>query len=215
VTAYSESYRQLVHAGAGLLAFLLRFMTWPQAALLAVAALAFNAVVLPRVMPTLVRPSDAGGRRGLLFHPLSLLALVLIFRERLDIVAAAWVVLAFGDGAATLIGTSVGGPRLPWNPAKTWSGLIAFVLAATIGAVAASVWVAPMIVPPPPWSFTWLARSRRRWWRPSLRRFPSGSTTTSRCRLWPAWYSRLPQPSIRRRFRWKSSTSAIALVGAC
>ena len=142
----------------GLLALLLRYLTWPQAALLAVGALVFNAVVLARILPSIVRPSDrVGHRSGVLFYPLALLALVLIFRERLDIVAAAWGVMAFGDGAATVVGTRVGGPRLPWNADKKWSGLIAFVLAGSIGAVALSVWVAPMMVPTPPWFFTWLA----------------------------------------------------------
>jgi dolichol kinase/uncharacterized membrane protein len=141
----------------GALAFLLRYLTWPQAALLALVALVFNATVLARVLPAVVRPSEAAHRSGVLFYPLSILALVLIFRERLDIVAAAWAVMAFGDGAATLVGTRVGGRRLPWNRDKTWSGLIAFALAGSIGAVAASHWVAPVIVPPPSWFFTWLA----------------------------------------------------------
>ena len=142
----------------GVLAFLLRYLTWPQAALLALVALVFNATVLAKVLPGVVRISDAAAHRaGVLFYPLSLLALVLIFRERLDIVGAAWAVMAFGDGAATLVGTRADGPRLPWNTDKTWSGLIAFALAGSIGAVAVSVWVAPMIVPAPPWFFTWLA----------------------------------------------------------
>ena len=158
MTGYSETLRQVVHAATGALAFLLRYLTWRQAAVLTLVALVFSATLLPRVLPRIVRPSDAiRHRSGLLFYPLSLLALVLIFRERLDIVAAAWAVMAFGDGAATLVGTRVGGARLPWNPDKTWSGLIAFVLAGSIGAVTASVWVAPMIMPPPPWFFTWLA----------------------------------------------------------
>ena len=37
-------------------------------------------------------------------------------------------VLAFGDGSATLIGKLVGGPRLPWNPAKSFAGLCGFLL---------------------------------------------------------------------------------------
>ena len=150
--------RQAVHAAMGVLAFLLRYLTWPQAAFLTLAALVFNATVLARILPGIVRPSDTVRHRsGLLFYPLSLFALVLIFRERLDIVAAAWAVMAFGDGAATFVGTRVGGQPLPWNQDKTWSGLIAFVLAGSIGAVAASHWVAPMMLPPPPWAFTWLA----------------------------------------------------------
>lgn len=158
VPRYSEPLRQVVHAAMGALAFLLRYLTWPQAALLALAALVFNATILARLLPGIVRPSDAiGHRSGLLFYPLSLLALVLIFRERLDIAGAAWAAMAFGDGAATLVGTRVGGQRLPWNPDKTWSGLIAFALVGSIGAVAVSVWVAPMMLPPPPWFFTWIA----------------------------------------------------------
>lgn len=142
----------------GLLALVLRYLTWPQAALLALVALVFNATLLGRVLPGLVRASDAAGHQsGVLFYPLALLALVLVFRERLDIVAAVWAVMAFGDGAATLVGTRVGGPRLPWNADKTWSGLVTFALAGTVGAVALSMWVAPMIVPPPPWYFTWFA----------------------------------------------------------
>jgi dolichol kinase len=150
--------RQVIHAAMGTLAVLLRYLTWPQAALLALAALIFNATILAKLLPGIVRPSDAVGHRsGLLFYPLSLLALILVFRERLDIAGAAWAVMAFGDGAATLVGTRVGGQRLPWNPDKTWSGLIAFALVGSIGAVAVSVWVAPMMLPPPPWFFTWIA----------------------------------------------------------
>jgi len=48
------------------------------------------------------------------------------FTRRLEIVAAAWGLLAFGDGFATLAGKGLGGPRLPWNRAKTWTGLGAF-----------------------------------------------------------------------------------------
>lgn len=142
----------------GGLAFALRYLTWPQAALLALVALVFNATLLTRVLPGIVRPAAASGyRAGVLFYPLALLALVFIFRERLDIVAAAWAVMAFGDGAATLAGTHVGGRRLPWNPEKTWSGLIAFAVAGSLGAVALSVWVAPVVMPTPPWLFTWAA----------------------------------------------------------
>lgn len=36
--------------------------------------------------------------------------------------------LAFGDGAASLVGQRTGGPSLPWNRQKTWAGWLAFVL---------------------------------------------------------------------------------------
>ena len=37
---------------------------------------------------------------GILLYPLSVLLLILVFHARLDIVAAAWGILACGDGAA-------------------------------------------------------------------------------------------------------------------
>jgi len=39
------------------------------------------------------------------------------------------VVLAFGDGSATLGGMLLRGPKLPWNSDKSWSGLCCFVAA--------------------------------------------------------------------------------------
>jgi uncharacterized protein (TIGR00297 family) len=158
VSAYSEDRRQIVHISMVGFAALLRFISWPQAAALAAGALVFNLFVLPRVAPGILRPTDSGGHRaGVIFYPLSVLLLVLVFRSRLDIVAAAWAVMAFGDGAATLAGTRIGGPRLSWNPEKTWSGLLAFVVIASLGAVAMSVWVASGVTPAPPLTFVWLA----------------------------------------------------------
>jgi uncharacterized protein (TIGR00297 family) len=136
-------------------AALLRYITWPQAATLAAGALAFNLLLLPRVAPGILRPTDSGGHRaGVVFYPISVLLLVLIFRSRLDIVAAAWAVMACGDGAATIAGTWFDGPRLPWNREKTWSGLVGFVAAGSIGAVAMSTWVASAITPAPAPAFT-------------------------------------------------------------
>jgi dolichol kinase len=37
-------------------------------------------------------------------------------------------VLAFGDGSATLFGKRMGGARLPWNPEKSVTGFVAFLL---------------------------------------------------------------------------------------
>lgn len=36
-------------------------------------------------------------------------------------------IIAFGDGSATLAGLVIGGRRLPWNHAKSWAGLVAFL----------------------------------------------------------------------------------------
>jgi uncharacterized protein (TIGR00297 family) len=158
VTGYSEPARQIVHIVMGGFALLLRVFTWPQAALLAGAAVVFNLIALPRLAPRIVRRGELrGARAGVLFYPLSVLVLVLVFPHRLDIVATAWGIMAFGDGSATLAGTQIGGPRLPWNPAKTWSGLTAFVLLGGAAGAALSLWVAPAVSPAPPPAFSFWA----------------------------------------------------------
>ena len=141
----AELQRKLVHIGVGGFAFLLRGLTWPQAALLALAAFVFNWQVLPRIGGRRLwrGPEHAAGHaRGILLYPLSVLALVLFFHSNEDLwkVAAVWAVLAFGDGMASLVGLAVGGPRLAWNPAKGWSGLCAFVTFGTLGAGILTAW---------------------------------------------------------------------------
>lgn len=63
------------------------------------------------------------------------LLLVWLFPDRTEITGAVISIIAFGDGLANFVGTLVGGQRLPWNPAKTWSGSAAFV----VGALPSSV----------------------------------------------------------------------------
>ena len=151
MTGHAETARQLVHMGMVAFAFLLRVVAWWQAAALAAAALAFNLVVLPRLMPSLFRPAERGGRAagGIVFYPLSVLLLIVLFPRRLDIVAAAWALLACGDGAATLVGRRLRGPRLPWHAEKTWSGLAAFVAAGGSAGALLAWWVRPAVDPPP------------------------------------------------------------------
>jgi uncharacterized protein (TIGR00297 family) len=138
-----EAARKLVHVAVGGFAFLLRFLTWPQAALMAVAAFAFNLLLLPRIGGRgLWRAPDRerGFPVGILIYPLAVLALILVFRHDLWMAAAVWGILAFGDGMATVVGMAAGGPRLPWNPAKGWAGSLAFVLFGAIGASVLAAW---------------------------------------------------------------------------
>ena len=162
---------------------LLRVLNGRQAAALAFAALVFNALLLPRIGgKRLYRPADhdRGFPLGILLYPLSVWMLTLAFPSRLDIAAAAWGILAFGDGAATLVGrrsrseetaetaeqesgsknsavsavSAVPSNRLPWNPDKSWAGTIAFVVCGGAAAVALAAWVRPAITPLPPSAFT-------------------------------------------------------------
>jgi uncharacterized protein (TIGR00297 family) len=151
---FSEVARQVVHVAVGGFALLLRFLTWPQAAILAIVALAFNVVVLPRIGPGLFRPGDLGGimRSGIAIYPLAVLGLVLCFPRRPDLAAVAWAILAAGDGCATLVGAHVRTAPLPWNRAKSAGGLIAFIVAAGAAGAAVEVWTArALLTPPLPW----------------------------------------------------------------
>lgn len=141
----TEARRKAVHVGMASFALLLRWLDVRGAALCALGAFAFNLLVLPRLGGrNLFREGDRarGYPVGILLYPLVVLALVLLFPRRLDLAAAGWGFLAFGDGFATLAGATLGGPRLPWNTGKSWSGLAGYVVFGSLGAAALSSFVA-------------------------------------------------------------------------
>jgi len=125
-------------------ALLLRWMPWWQAVALALAALGFNLFVLPRLRVNLYRPGDRDrGVHGIIWYPLAVLLLLLAFPRRPDIAAAAWGILAIGDGIATLAGRAAGGPRWPWNREKTLSGSAAFAIGGAAAGVFLAWWCRP------------------------------------------------------------------------
>jgi uncharacterized protein (TIGR00297 family) len=153
---FSETARQIVHISMSVFALLLRVLTWWQAALCALAALLFNALVLPWAGGrTIIRPVDAsrGYPFGILIYPVSVLLLILAFPARLDIAASAWGIMALGDGAATLAGRRWGRHRLSWNPDKSVEGLLAFIAAGGAAAVFFAWWTAPAVTPAPQMAF--------------------------------------------------------------
>jgi uncharacterized protein (TIGR00297 family) len=156
---FSETSRQLVHIGMGALALLLRYLTAFEATLLAAIAVAFNVYALRRVAGHLYRPAESRRRlvSGITLYPVGILLLLVALPDRRDIVAAAWGVLAFGDGMATLAGHHLHSPRIPWNRKKSIAGTAAFVF---FGGAAASFlcwWCQPAVIPPPyPWFPIWM-----------------------------------------------------------
>ncbi len=144
---FSEYARKSLHVAMGGFALLLRWLPWPAALALAVGAFLFNLYALPAMgRGRLFRAEEArksGRDIGILIYPAVIALLILIFRERLDIVAAAWGALAFGDGFATIAGKAVGGPKLPWNRGKSWAGLIAFLVFGTAAAWFLFTWCDP------------------------------------------------------------------------
>jgi len=145
------STRKIVHMSMLIFAFLLPYLTWRQAAGCALLALLFNVVVLPRLGADLRKsPATApgvGDWTGIVIYPLSVLVLILLYRHDLQIVGATWAIMALGDGMASVTGGALGGPALPWNHRKTWSGWLGFVVAGTAGAYVLTRWVAPAVAP--------------------------------------------------------------------
>ncbi|MBI4475729.1 MAG: DUF92 domain-containing protein, partial [Acidobacteria bacterium] len=156
MTPYSETRRQLVHITMVVFALLLRWLTWWQATAIAVVATTINVLMLPRLGAlALYRPVDIarGYPLGAVLYALAVLLLVLVFPHRPDIAAAAWAVMALGDGTATLAGHYLGGRRIPWNTDKSLAGTLAFILAGSLGAIFFAWWVRPAVHPPPPLVF--------------------------------------------------------------
>ena len=135
------------------LAFLLPSLDWHQAAFAAILAIIFSAAILPLAdqAPGAGAASSraaAGGnedRSRILLYCTSVLLLVLIYRHHLEVAAAAWAIMALGDGAARIAGETVRGRRLPWRPRKTWTGFASFVVAGGAGATVLTLWVNPSL----------------------------------------------------------------------
>jgi uncharacterized protein (TIGR00297 family) len=143
------STRKLVHISMLGFAFLLPILTWVQAAGCAVLALLFNIFLLPRLAVDLRKRADqepaANVWTGIVLYPLSVLALILLYRHHLHIAASAWAIMALGDGMASVAGESLHGPALPWNREKRWTGFVAFVFAGSLGAYVLARWVSPAL----------------------------------------------------------------------
>lgn len=154
MAGFSEVRRQITHILVGAFALLLRWLTWWQAAGVALAAILFNLFVLPRLSRDVFRPGDLERvtQSGIVIYPVAVLALILLFPARPDIAAASWAILAAGDGLATLVGAHVRSAKLPWNPEKSVAGLTAGAIGAAGAGVFLACWASlGMAAPPPDW----------------------------------------------------------------
>lgn len=150
--AHSETARQAAHIAFGAVALLLPYLHWYQAVILAAAAVIFNIRLLKWMTGRRVhRPSELNQSlpAGLVLYPTSILLLLLMFPSRPDIVAAAWGILAVGDGAATLVGRRYGRRKWEWNRSKSVAGTVALVIAGGAAGAFLAWWCRTAVIPPP------------------------------------------------------------------
>ncbi|MEO7794560.1 MAG: DUF92 domain-containing protein [Thermoanaerobaculia bacterium] len=141
-----EIGRKAVHMAVGGFAFAVRPLGPVLSVLAALTAVLFNAFVLPRIGGRrLWREGEArnGFALGIVLYPVAVLLLLLIFARHLEVAAATWGILAFGDGMASIVGMAIGRQKLPWNPAKSWAGSLAFFLFGGLAASILLLWSAP------------------------------------------------------------------------
>lgn len=133
----------------GLLAFTLRWLDWKAAAAVALAALLFNVFVMPRIGRGIYRDPAKARDPGIVSYAAMVLVLILLFRDRyIPIAAAVWAMMAFGDPAAAILGKRIGGPGLPWNPEKTWSGTLGNWAVGCLASVLVVTFVTDRPLPP-------------------------------------------------------------------
>jgi uncharacterized protein (TIGR00297 family) len=148
---FSEDARQGVHIGMAAFALALPFLPWAYAAIAASAAVAFNLFALQKLLGRrLFRPGERLRRltSGIVLYPLAVLGLILLFHNRLDIVAGAWGILAVGDGMATLVGRRLPIAPIPWNRQKSVGGSLALALFGGAAGAALAWWCRDTVVPP-------------------------------------------------------------------
>lgn len=149
--AVSEDTRQTVHIAMGGFALALPYLPWFYLVMFASMAVAFNIFGIQKVLGMAIfRPGERLRRlsSGIVLYPLAIVGLLLVFPNRLDIVAGAWGVLAVGDGLATIVGRRYPVTRMAWNPDKSLGGTLAFAVFGGTAASLLALWCADTVVPP-------------------------------------------------------------------
>lgn len=134
-----ELKRRLWHISPGLLPFVLWFIphrdpfSWDLKGG-ALAVIGVLGISILRQFKNFKRSEqdDQGKLGAVLGYALPVTLMMLLLPAWGELAFTVLAVLAFGDGFATLGGLWFRGPRLPWNWAKTWSGLACFLVCATV-----------------------------------------------------------------------------------
>lgn len=132
--SYSEMKRKVEHIAPLGFAFTLTIFPKWLVFTLSVTAIVYGIFVSKRVVKGTLREAELarGFSIGKAAYGIMILILLLLFHERMHVVAGAWAILALGDGSASIFGTRFGGEKLPWNRDKSWAGLAGFLGVGTL-----------------------------------------------------------------------------------
>ncbi len=128
-----EWRRRLMHMSPGLLPVLLlviphpRPLAWYSEVLIFMAVTGVAWYALKRAS-LFRRRNEQTWSTSVISYAVITLVLLLGFPSQPEVGMAVTMIIAFGDGSATLGGKLIRGRRLPWNRSKTWAGLAAFML---------------------------------------------------------------------------------------
>ncbi len=135
--------RPAIHAATGLVALSLGLLPPGWAIAGAVLGVLAGWVVLPlSPLERRLRRPEEPFLCGLRTYPLAVLGLILWLTPAEA--AAAWGILAFGDSAASIVGTRVPAPSVFGHAKASWSGSLAYLVVGTLAAWALSggvVWL--------------------------------------------------------------------------
>lgn len=133
-----EFRRRLLHMLPGLLPFVLWAYPHEQIWELPVRVwiVGLVAVIVTfgmRNFGSMLREGESGAA-SVLYYGLCVLGSLAVAPLHPEFMLIVVVLLAFGDGSATLGGLLLGGPKLFWNRKKSWSGLACFFACGTLTA---------------------------------------------------------------------------------
>ena len=130
-----EWRRRLIHMSPGVLAAVLLLLphtdplAWYSQVILVIVVLSVTLYSVTHAK-LFERTGNSGWSVSVLSYAAISMGLMLAFPGQLEIGMAVTMIIAFGDGCATLAGQIFRGPKLPWNREKSWSGFAAFFLCA-------------------------------------------------------------------------------------
>jgi len=130
-----ELTRKLLHAVPGLIPFTSHVVSHPDPLdafsliLVTVVTVVLTGVFLAS-SSVVRRPGEREFFGTAISYPATILVTLFLFPAQPEFASVVVVVIAFGDSTAFFAGQLIGGHRLPWNPEKSWAGMVMFVVVA-------------------------------------------------------------------------------------